>query len=62
VAAAGRTAGLIREEEAADFAANEAELVEAVNTRGRAIGIWEKEMVKNPAAWPRLIFQTSTTL
>jgi len=62
VAAAGRTAGLIREKEAADFAANKAELVEAVDTRGRAIGILEKEMVKNPAAWPRLILKTSTTL
>jgi len=36
-------------------------LIEAVGTHGRAIGIGEKEMVKNPAAWPRLRLQTSTT-
>jgi len=36
-------------------------LIEAVGTHGRAIGIVEKEMVRNPAAWPRLRLQTSTT-
>merc|ERR1719254_99890 len=45
-----KDATLIREKEAADFKASEAELVDSVDTLGRAIGILEKEMAKNPAA------------
>jgi len=40
----------IREKEAADFAASEKDLVEAVDTLGRALNILEREMAKNPAA------------
>mmetsp|Transcript_83040 Transcript_83040/g.267602 ORF Transcript_83040/g.267602 Transcript_83040/m.267602 type:complete len:708 (+) Transcript_83040:86-2209(+) len=43
-------AQLIREKETADFAAGEKELVDAVDTLGRAVGVLEKEMAKNPAA------------
>merc|ERR1719189_981308 len=43
-----KDATLIREKEAADFAAEEAELVDSIDTLGRAIGILEKEMAKNP--------------
>merc|ERR1719272_2497681 len=39
----------VREREAADFAASEAELVESVDTLGRAKNIIEREMQKNPA-------------
>ena len=45
-----KDATLIREKEAADFAASEHELMDAVDTLGRAIGVLEKEMSKNPAA------------
>jgi len=47
-------ATLIREKEAADFAANEAELVDAIDTLGRALSILEKEMAKNPAAFAQI--------
>jgi len=43
-------AQLIRDKETADFAAGEKELVDAVDTLGRAVGVLEKEMAKNPAA------------
>jgi chromosome segregation ATPase len=44
----------VREKEAADFAAAEAELVDGVDTLGRAIGILEREMAKNPAAFAQI--------
>merc|ERR1719245_2398690 len=44
----------IREKEASDFTAKEAELVDVVDTLGRAIGILEKEMAKNPAAFAQM--------
>jgi hypothetical protein len=43
-------ATLIREKEHADFAASEAELVDAIDTLSRAIAVLEREMQKNPAA------------
>merc|ERR1719471_826605 len=44
----------IREKEATDFTAKEAELVDVVDTLGRAIGLLEKEMSKNPAAFAQM--------
>jgi len=44
----------VREKEAADFAAAEAELVDGVDTLGRAVGILEREMAKNPAAFAQI--------
>jgi hypothetical protein len=49
-----KDATLIREKEAADFAAEEAELVETLSALTRAIGIIEKEMAKNPAAFAQM--------
>jgi len=49
-----RDATAIRTKEAADFAASEAELVEAIDAVGRAIGILSKEMAKNPASFAQL--------
>merc|ERR1719517_126201 len=47
-------ATLIRKKEAADFAANEAELVDVIDTLSRAISILEREMAKNPAAFAQV--------
>jgi chromosome segregation ATPase len=44
----------VREKEAADFAAGEGELVDTVDTLGRAIGILEREAAKNPAAFNQI--------
>merc|ERR1719487_2371250 len=44
----------VREKEAADFAANEKELVETIDTLGRAVNIISKEMSKNPAAFAQV--------
>jgi len=44
-----RDATTVREKENADFSASEAELVESIDTLGRAIGIIGREMAKNPA-------------
>merc|ERR1719264_1397050 len=49
-----KDATLIREKEAADFAAEEAELMDTIDTLGRAIGIISKEMAKNPAAFAQV--------
>jgi hypothetical protein len=46
-----KDATLIREKEAADFSAEEAELVDILSALTRAINIIEKEMAKNPAAF-----------
>jgi len=43
-------ATVVRKKEASDFAASEAELVDAIDTLTRAINILEREMRKNPAA------------
>merc|ERR1719343_921805 len=47
-------ATVIREKEAGEFASNEAELMDAIDTLGRAIGIISKEMAKNPAAFAQV--------
>merc|ERR1719401_2134647 len=47
-------ATLIREKEAADFAAEEAELVDILSALTRAISIIEREMAKNPAAFAQM--------
>jgi len=44
----------IRDKESADFKASEAELMEAIDTLGRAITIIEREMRKNPAAFAQV--------
>jgi chromosome segregation ATPase len=44
----------IRNKEAADFAAAEGELMDDVDTLDRAIGILEKELAKNPAAFAQV--------
>jgi chromosome segregation ATPase len=44
----------VRETEEADFKAEEAELVDGVDTLGRAIGILEREAAKNPAAFAQI--------
>jgi hypothetical protein len=49
-----KDATLIREKEAGEFATNEADLVETVDTLSRAISILEREMAKNPAAFAQL--------
>jgi len=45
-----KDATLIREKEDADFKSSESELMDAVDTLDRAVGILEREMAKNPAA------------
>jgi hypothetical protein len=44
----------VRDKENADFAASEKELVEAIDTLGRAVTILERQMQKNPAALAQL--------
>merc|ERR1719420_2436496 len=45
-----KQATIVREKEVATFQASESELVDAIDTLDRAIGILQKEMGKNPAA------------
>jgi len=47
-------ASAIRKKEASEFAANEAELMDSIDTLGRAISIISKEMAKNPAAFAQV--------
>jgi len=49
-----KSATTIRAKETADFTANEAELVDVIDTLGRATGILEREMQKNPAAFAQV--------
>jgi hypothetical protein len=49
-----KDASLIREKEASDFAAEEAELVDILSALTRAIQIIEREMAKNPAAFAQM--------
>jgi hypothetical protein len=55
-------ATVIREKEAKEFAANEAELMDTINTLSRAISIISKEMAKNPAAFAQLDTSSFTAL
>merc|ERR1719221_1639598 len=54
-----KDATTVRAKEAADFAKNEAELMDAIDTLERAIAIISKEMAKNPAALAQI--DTSST-
>lgn len=49
-----KSATTIRQKEVADFTASEAELVESIDTIGRAVTIIEREMQKNPAAFAQV--------
>jgi len=55
-------ASAIRSKEHADFAASEAELVDAVDTLDRAISIVSTEMSKNPAALAQIDTSSMSTL
>jgi len=44
----------VRDKEAADFSAAEAELADGLDTLGRAIGILEREMAKSPASFAQI--------
>jgi len=44
----------VRKKEASEFAASEAELVDVIDTMGRAIQVMEREMAKNPAAFAQM--------
>merc|ERR1719464_260393 len=57
-----KDATLIREKEAADFAASEKELVDTIDTIGRAIGILSREMAKNPAAFAQMNTDSAANL
>merc|ERR1719450_1298324 len=46
-----KDATLVRKKERAEFEAAQGELVETVDTLARAIGILERQMAKNPAAF-----------
>jgi len=54
-----KDATAVRDKEAADFAKNEAELMDCIDTLERAINIISKEMAKNPAALAQI--DTSST-
>jgi len=54
-----KDATTVREKEAADFAKNEAELMDVIDTLERAVSIISKEMAKNPAALAQI--DTSST-
>merc|ERR1719492_709696 len=57
-----KDATTIREKEAADFVAAEGELVDTIDTLGRAIGILSKEMAKNPAAFAQMNTESTANL
>merc|ERR1740129_1418765 len=54
-----KDATAVRQNEAADFAKNEAELMDVIDTLERAVSIISKEMAKNPAALAQI--DTSST-
>merc|ERR1719223_1288443 len=47
-------ATVIRKKEVSEFSANEAELLDVIDTLGRAINILSREMAKNPAAFAQI--------
>merc|ERR1740120_220443 len=47
-------ATVIRKKEVSEFKANEAELLDVIDTLGRAINILSREMAKNPAAFAQI--------
>merc|ERR1719210_1588962 len=49
-----KDATAIRDKEAAEFSASEAELVDSIDTLGRAIAILSKEMANNPASFAQV--------
>ncbi|CAK0860148.1 unnamed protein product [Prorocentrum cordatum] len=49
-----KDSALVREREASDFSSAEAQLMEALSALSRAIGVIEKEMAKNPAAFAQM--------
>jgi len=49
-----KDATVIREKEAADFAANDEELMEGIDALSRASGILSKELAKNPASFAQM--------
>merc|ERR1719414_1820873 len=49
-----KDATAIRDKEAAEFSASEAELVDSIDTVGRAVTILSKEMAKNPASFAQV--------
>jgi len=49
-----KNATTIREKEAADFKANEGELMEVVDTLGRAVSVLEREKQKSPSSFAQL--------
>jgi len=49
-----KSASEVRKREAADFATSDAELVDVIDTIGRAIQVLEREMAKNPAAFAQM--------
>jgi len=49
-----KSATTVRTKEAEDFSASEAELTDVTETLGRAIGMLEREMAKNPAAFAQV--------
>merc|ERR1719497_84655 len=57
-----KDATTIREKEVADFGTAEAELVDTIDTLGRAIGILSKEMAKNPAAFAQMNTESTANL
>jgi len=57
-----KQATIVREKEVATFQASESELVDAIDTLDRAIGILQKEMGKNPAAFAQVDTKNINTI
>jgi len=52
----------VREKESSDFVASESELMDVIDTLGRAIAVIEREMAKNPAAFAQTNTKTISGL
>merc|ERR1719215_510393 len=57
-----KDATAVRQKEAADFAKNEAELMDVIDTLERAVSIISKEMAKNPAALAQIDISSTARL